>query len=90
MSRSFKYRSLANKTVSSPSELGVTLPPVNVGVTADTVRDELVVLGTVLNAAVPASSVSYSPLASDGSVTVTFVQVWPVESIDQSDWRANA
>lgn len=66
-----------NSNVTSPSELGgaVTLPPINVGVTADTVRQELVVLATVLNAGVPPNSVSYTNNAN-GSVTVDFIQVY--------------
>ena len=53
---------------------GVALPPVNVGVTADTVRSELVGLATVLNAGVPAGSVQYID-NTNGTVTSDFVQV---------------
>ncbi|KAI1357764.1 hypothetical protein F5Y08DRAFT_323443 [Xylaria arbuscula] len=58
----------------TPSELGVALPPINVGLTADTVRTELVILGAVLNANVPAHSVHYIN-NSNGSVTVDFIQI---------------
>lgn len=52
----------------------MTLPPVNVGVTAGTVRLELVTLATVLNAGVPQGSDSYINNAN-GSVTVDYLQV---------------
>ena len=58
----------------TPSELGITLPPVNVGVTAGTVRTELVALGTALGAAVPGNKATYIQ-NSDGSVTSNFIQV---------------
>lgn len=58
----------------TPSELGVTLPPVNVGVTAGTVRTELVALGTALGAAVPGNKATYID-NGDGSVTSNFIQV---------------
>lgn len=72
-------------TSCSPAELGgtVTLPPVNVGITADTVRLELVALATILNAGVPQGSGSYINNAN-GSVTVDYIQVW----ILQSPWDA--
>ena len=47
--------------------------PINVGVTADTIRQELVVLATVLNAGVPAGSDTYICNAN-GTVTSDFIQ----------------
>ncbi|KAK4499754.1 hypothetical protein PRZ48_007940 [Zasmidium cellare] len=58
----------------TPSELGgVTLPPINVGITADTVRGELVALATILNAGVPQGSDSYI-VNPNGTVTSDFIQ----------------
>ncbi|KAK4968344.1 hypothetical protein LTR42_009627 [Elasticomyces elasticus] len=51
----------------------VTLPPVNVGVTADTVRAELVILATAINAGVPVGSDKYQ-VNSNNTVTVDYVQ----------------
>ena len=62
-----------------PDELGVTLPPINVGVTAGTVRAELVALGTALNARVPGGA-RYVQNA-DGTVTANFIQVRFVSSV---------
>lgn len=50
------------------------LPPVNVGFTAETVRAELVLLATLLNAGVPQGSDSYI-VNSNGTVTSDFIQV---------------
>ncbi|KAL8805681.1 MAG: hypothetical protein Q9182_001825 [Xanthomendoza sp. 2 TL-2023] len=52
----------------------VTLPSVNAGLTADTVRVELVALATALDSGVPAQSVRYTD-NRNGSVTVDYVQV---------------
>ena len=60
--------------LSRPAELGTQLPPVNVGVTATTVRLELVGLATVLDAGVPQGSDSYI-VNSNGTVTSDFIQV---------------
>ena len=47
--------------------------PINVGVTADTVRAELVILATALNAGVPQGSDKYQVNANN-TVTVDFIQ----------------
>lgn len=60
-------------TNSRPNELNAATVPINVGVTADTVRTELVVLATALNAGVPQGSDSYTCNAN-GTVTVDYVQ----------------
>ncbi|KAK5696074.1 hypothetical protein LTR97_008494 [Elasticomyces elasticus] len=58
----------------TPNEVNaVTLPPVNVGVTADTVRAELVILATAINAGVPVGSDKYQ-VNSNNTVTVDYVQ----------------
>ena len=62
-----------------PDELGVTLPPINVGVTAGTVRAELVALGTALNAKVPGGA-RYVQNA-DGTVTANFIQVGTISFV---------
>ena len=62
-----------------PSELGggVTLPPVNVGVTAATVRVDLVALATAINANVPGGETAGTDyiVNANGTVTSDFVQV---------------
>lgn len=50
------------------------LPPVNVGFTAETVRAELVLLATLLDADVPQGSDSYI-VNANGTVTSDFIQV---------------
>lgn len=52
----------------------MTFPPINVGVTAETVRLELVALATALNADVPQGSDSYI-VNNNGTVTSDFIQV---------------
>lgn len=52
----------------------MTTPPINTGVTADTVRAELVLLATVLDAGVPEGSDSYI-VNQNGTVTADFIQV---------------
>ena len=58
----------------SPDEAPQLVVPANVGVTAATVRSELVVLATALNAGVPASSVRYI-FNANGTATSDFIQV---------------
>ncbi|KAF2482868.1 hypothetical protein BDY17DRAFT_309974 [Neohortaea acidophila] len=68
---------LATRTfLVTPAELGgkVTLPPINVGVTAETVRAELVGLATVLFASVPGPNHATYINNANGSVTADFIQ----------------
>ncbi|EMC95532.1 hypothetical protein BAUCODRAFT_492943 [Baudoinia panamericana UAMH 10762] len=57
----------------SPNEANAVTVPVNAGVTADTVRQELVILATVMNAGVPQGFDKYMCNAN-GTVTVDYVQ----------------
>lgn len=59
---------------SRPNELPEVTLEVNVGVTAETVRLELVALATALDAGVPKNSVHFINNAN-GTVTSDFIQV---------------
>ena len=56
-----------------PSEADNLAIPVNVGITAETVRQELVVLAIALNAGVPQGSDHYL-VNANGTVTVDYIQ----------------
>lgn len=56
-----------------PDEANAVAVPVNVGVTAETVRSELVVLATALNAGVPEGSDHYT-VNPNNTVTVDYIQ----------------
>ena len=60
-----------------PQELGVALPPINVGVAADIIRAELVALATALNAKVPGGETAGTKyiVNANGTVTSDFVLV---------------